>query len=139
MRVAALLTLRVHRSALVGRVRIVGRVGHLSIVLVDHSTTRRATIRPRDLAVGGLVSDGGKLRANTTTVGRWLAVRRVGGVGSFNLVGLDGLSGGTLTLLDSLTLSLFFLLAGFPFLADFLELWKRVCQQPGPKQDSVTG
>lgn len=124
LKVTALLTLRVHRSALVWRVWVVGRVGHLSIVLVDHPSARGTAVWARDLAVGGLISDRRKLGTNTTAVGRWLSMRRVGGVGSFDLVGLDGLSGGTLTLLDSLALSLFFLLAGFPFLADFLELWE---------------
>ena len=111
----------------------------MSIVLVDHPSARGTAIRARDLTVGRLVTDGRKLGTNTTAVGRWLSVRRVGGIGSFDLVGLDGLSGGTLTLLDSLALGLFFLLASFPFLANFLELWRIICQQPNPKQNSVLG
>jgi hypothetical protein len=119
---ATLLTLRVPRSALVWRVRIVGRgISHLSVVLVHHSTAGGSTVLAGDLVVGGLVSDRRELRTDTAAVGRWLTVRWVRGVGSFNLVGLDSLSGSALTLLDGLTLSIFFLLASFPFLADFLE------------------
>lgn len=118
---ATLLTLRVHRSALVGRVRVVGRVGHLCIVLIDHSTARRTTVLAGDLAIRGLVSDRRELRADSTGVSRWLAVGWVRRIGRFDLVGLGSLSGSTLTLLNSLTLSLFLLLASLPFLADFLE------------------
>lgn len=119
--VATLLTLRVHWSALVWRVRVVGRVRHLSIVLVHHSTAGGSTILTGDLAVCGLVSDRRELRTNTTAVGRWLPVGWVRGVGGFDLVGLNSLSGSALTLLNGLALSLFFLLASFPLLANFLE------------------
>ena len=113
--------MRVHRTALVGRVRVVGRVGHLCIVLVDHATARRTTVLAGDLAICGLVSDRRELRADSTGVGRRLSMRWVRGVGRLNLVGLGSLSGSTLTLLNSLALSLFLLLASLPFLADFLE------------------
>lgn len=63
-----LLTLLVDGSALVRGVRIVGRVSHLSVALVNHSTTR-STILTRHLAICRLVSNGGKLRTNTTAVG----------------------------------------------------------------------
>jgi hypothetical protein len=70
-----LLTLLVDGSGLVWRVRVVGVGGvtHLSVALVNHSTTG-STILARDLAVCRLVSDGGKLRADTTTVSRRLSL-----------------------------------------------------------------
>lgn len=117
----ALLTLLVHRTALVRRVRVVGRVTHLSIALVDHATARR-TILTRDLAIGSLVADRRELRTNTTAVGRGLSrLRRVGGTRGLDLVGLGSLGSGTLTLLRSFTLGFFLLLASLPFFANFLE------------------
>jgi hypothetical protein len=115
-----LLTLLVDGSGLVWRVRVVGvgRVPHLSITLVNHSTTR-STILARDLAIRGLVSDGGKLRADTTTVSRRLSLGGVG-AGAIDLASLC-LSGHTLTVLGSLARSFFFLLASLPFLANLLE------------------
>jgi hypothetical protein len=101
--------------------RIVGRISHLSVVLIHHSTSGRSTILAGDLAVCRLVSDRWELRTDTTAVGGWLAVGWVRGVGGFDLVGLDSLGGSAFTLLNGLTLGLFFLLASFPLLADFLE------------------
>jgi hypothetical protein len=102
-------------------VRVVGRVGHLCIVLVDHATARGTTILAGGLAIRRLIADRRELRADSTGVGRWLSVGRVRGVWRLDLVGLCGLSGRTLTLLNSLALGLFLLLASLPFLADFLE------------------
>jgi hypothetical protein len=102
-------------------VRVVWGVGHLPIVLVDHATARRTTVLAGDLAIRGLISNRRELRADSTCIGRWLSVGRVRRVGRFNLIGLGSLSSSTLTLLNSLALSLFLLLAGLPFLTDFLE------------------
>lgn len=120
-KVATLLTLRVHRSALIGRVRVVGRIGHLVVVLVDHPTARGSTILAGDLAIRRLVSDWRELRADTASIRRGLSVGLVRGVGSFDLAGLGSLSSSTFTLLDGLALSLFLLLTSLPFLTDFLE------------------
>lgn len=75
----------------------------------------------RDLAVRRLVSDGRELRTDTTAIGRWLSMGRVRRVGSLDLVGLGSLGGSALALLNGLALSLLFLLASLPFLADLLE------------------
>lgn len=116
-----LLTLLIHRSALVGGVRVVGRVAHLSVALVDHAAARR-TVLAWHLAVGSLVTDRRQLRANSTSVGRRLSsLRWVGGGRRLDLVGLGSLGGSTLALLGSLALSLFLLLPGLPLLADLLE------------------
>lgn len=116
-----LLTLLVHRTALVRGVRVVGRVAHLSVALVDHAAAGR-TVLAGHLAVGSLVADRRQLRANTASVGRRLtSLRWVGGTRSLDLVGLGSLGGSTLTLLGSLALGLLLLLPGFPFLANFLE------------------
>lgn len=115
-----LLTLLVDRSALVWGVRVVGRVAHLSVALVDHSTTR-GTILARHLAIRGLVPDGRKLRADTTTVSRGLSLGRVRGTGAIDLASLCCLGSYTLTVLGSLARGLFLLLASLPFLANLLE------------------
>lgn len=116
-----LLTLLVHRTALVWGVRVVRRVAHLAVALVDHAATGR-TVLARDLAISGLVADGRQLRTNTTSVGRRLtSLGRVGRTGGLDLVSLRSLGGSTFTLLGSLALGLFLLLAGLPFLADLLE------------------
>jgi hypothetical protein len=116
-----LLTLLVHRTALVRGVRVVGRVPHLSVALVDHATAR-TTVLVGDLTVGRLVADGRQLRANAAGVSGGLTtlrgVRRSGGI---DLTGLGSLGSSSLTLFSSLTLRLFLLLAGLPFLANLLE------------------
>lgn len=114
-----LLTLLIDGSALVWRMRVGRRVAHLAIALVDHSTTR-STILTRYLAFRGLVPNGRKLRANTTTVRWWLSLGGVRGARAIDLVGLR-LSSHALTVFGSLALSFFFLLASLPFLANFLE------------------
>jgi hypothetical protein len=75
----------------------------------------------RNLAIRRLVSDGRELRTDTTAIGRWLSMGGVRRVGSLDLVGLGSLGGSALTLLDGLALSLLFLLASLPFLANLLE------------------
>lgn len=116
-----LLTLLVHGTALVWGMRVVGRVAHLPVALVNHATTGR-TVLARHLAISRLVADRRQLRANAASVGRWLAsLRWVGGPRSLDLVGLSSLGSGTFTLLGSLALGLFLLLAGLPLLADLLE------------------
>lgn len=101
---------------------VVRRVAHLSVALVDQATTR-AAILTRDLAVRRLVTDGRQLRANTTTVGGGLCSLGVGRTtGGIDMAGLC-LGGSTLTLLGSLALCIFLLLASLPFLANFLEFW----------------
>jgi hypothetical protein len=114
--------LLVHGTALVRGVRVVGRVTHLSVALVDHATTRAAVLAI-DLAISRLITDGGKLRTDTAAVSGGLAtlrgVRRAGGI---DLTSLGGLGSSTLTLFSSLALRLFLLLAGLPFLSDLLEL-----------------
>lgn len=95
----------------------------MAVVLVDHATGG-GTVLAGDLAVGSLVTDGRELRTNTAGVGGRLTLRRVRGARGLDLVGLRGLGGSTLTLLGSLALSLFLLLASLPFLADLLEFWK---------------
>lgn len=94
----------------------------MSVALVDEATTR-AAILTRDLAVRRLVTNGRQLRANTTTVGRGLCSLGVGRTtGGVDMAGLC-LGGSTLTLLGSLALCIFLLLASLPFLANFLEFW----------------
>lgn len=117
-----LLTLLVHGTALVRGVRVIGRVPHLSVALVDHATAR-TTVLVGDLTVGRLVADGRQLRANAAGVSGGLTtlrgVRRSGGI---DLTGLGSLGSSSLTLFSSLSLRLFLLLAGLPFLANLLEL-----------------
>lgn len=117
-----LLTLLVHGTALVRGVRVVGRVTHLPVALVDHATTRAAVLAI-DLAISRLIADGRELGTDTAAVSGGLAtlrgVRRAGGI---DLTSLGGLGSSTLTLFSSLALRLFLLLAGLPFLADLLEL-----------------
>lgn len=119
VRLFFLLTLLVDGSGLVWRVRVVGvrRVPHLSVALINHSTTR-STILARDLAIRGLISDRGELRADTT-VSRRLTLGGVG-AGAIDLASLC-LSSHTLTVLGSLARSFFFLLASLPFFANLLE------------------
>lgn len=104
-------------------VRIVGRVSHLAIALVYHTTC--CAISAMHLAVSGLVPDRGKLRTDTARISRGLTSSSLRGIrctGGFHLVCLGSLgSSSTLTLFSSFALSLFLLLAGFPFLSDFLE------------------
>lgn len=121
-----LLTLLVHGTALIGGVRVVGRVAHLSVALVDHAAAG-GTVLAGHLAVSGLVADRRQLRADTTAVGRRLTgLGWVGRTRSLDLVGLGGLGSSTLALLGSLALGLFLLLAGLPLLADLLEFWTTV-------------
>lgn len=113
-----LLTLLVNGTALVWRVRVAGRVSHLSVALVDHTTGGR--VLTWHLVVCRLVSDGRKLRTGTS-VRRRLSTLRVGGTSwGINLASLC-LSCLAFTLFDSFALSLFLLLAGLPFFADLLE------------------
>lgn len=114
-----LLTLLVDGTALVRGVRIVGRVPHLPVALIDHSTTR-GTILTRHLAVCRLVSNRRKLRTDTTAVSRGLSLRRIGRARGIDLASLS-LSSDTLTVLSGLALSLLLLLPGLPFLANLLE------------------
>lgn len=115
-----LLTLLIDRAALVGGVRVVGRVAHLSVALVDHAAAGR-TVLAWHLAVGSLVTDRWQL-TNSSSVGRRLSsLRWVGRSRRLDLVGLGSLGGSTLALLGSLALSLFLLLPGLPLLADLLE------------------
>lgn len=100
--------------------RVVGRIAHLSIALVDHAAARGAILAGH-LAISSLVADRRELRANPTGVGRGLTLGGIGGTRSVDLVGLHRLGSSTLTLLSGLALSVFLLLSGFPFLADFLE------------------
>lgn len=119
-----LLTLLVHGTALVRGVRVVGRVPHLSVALVNH-TTARAAVLVGNLAIGRLVADGRQLRANAAGVsGRLATLRGVRGSGGIDLTSLGGLGSSSLTFFSSLALRLFLLLAGLPFLADLLELYK---------------
>lgn len=119
-----LLTLLVHGTALVRGVRVVGRVPHLSVALVNH-TTARATVLVGNLAVGRLIADGRQLRANAAGVsGRLATLRGVRRSGGIDLTSLGGLGSSTLTFFSSLALRLFLLLAGLPFLANLLELYK---------------
>jgi hypothetical protein len=111
-------------------VRVVGRIAHLSVALVDHATARGAVLA-RNLAISGLVSDGRELRANTAGIGGGLTLRGIGRARGVDLVGLHGLGSSTLTLLSGLALSLFLLLSGLPFLADFLEFWRGKSQRQG--------
>lgn len=116
-----LLTLLIDGSALVRGVRVVGRVPHLAVALIDHATTG-ATVLTRHLAVGGLITDGRKLRTDTTAVGgRLTSLGWVGGTRGLDLVGLCRLGSSALTFLNGLALRLFLLLAGLPFLANLFE------------------
>lgn len=130
-----LLTLLVHLVVLgVRRVRRVVAV-HLAVALrVDHpaGTTRR--ILARDLVLGGLVADRGQLGSDTAGVARRLAgLRGVSRSTALDLTGLSLSLGSrrTLTLFGGLALVLFLLLAGLPFLADFLELCRGVKRKDG--------
>lgn len=111
----------IHLPALSIRgVRVVWRIGHLTITLIHHATG--TAVLPGNLAVGRLVANWRQLRADTASVGRRLSLRRIGRTGSINLVRLSSLSGGsTFTLLSSFTLGFFLLLSSFPFLADFFK------------------
>lgn len=115
-----LLTLLVHGTALVGGVRVVGRVAHLSVALVDHATARGAVLAG-NLAIGSLIADRRQLRPDTASIGGGLALGGVGGARSVDLGGLRRLGSSTLTLLGGLALSVFLLLSGLPFLANLLE------------------
>lgn len=115
-----LLTLLVHRTALVGGVRVAVRVAHLSVALVDHTAARGAVLAGH-LTISSLVADRRQLRANTGSVGRGLSLGGIGWTRSVDLAGLCRLCSSTLTLLSGLALCLFLLLSGLPFLANLLE------------------
>lgn len=106
----------------VRRVRVVWRIGHLSVALINHATAR-SSVLTRHLAVSGLIPDRGQLRTDTARVGgRLTGLRRIARARSINLVGLRSLSSSsTFTLLGGLALSLFLLLASLPLFANFLE------------------
>lgn len=124
LRVAGrLVLLLIYLTALaVRRVRVVWRIGHLSVALINHATAR-SSVLTRHLAVSGLIPDRGQLRTDTARVGgRLTGLRRIARARSINLVGLRSLSSSsTFTLLGGLALSLFLLLASLPLFANFLE------------------
>jgi hypothetical protein len=123
-----LLTLLIDLAALaVGGVRVVGRIGHLPVALVDHATSTGSAVLARHLAVGRLVPNRGELRTNASSVSRRLSsLCRITASRRVNLVGLSRLSSGsTLTLFGSFTLRFFLLLPSLPLLANFLEFYTK--------------
>ena len=107
-----LLTLLIRRSRIVGvDLPTIPRLIHL---------LRSTRVWSGNLSTRLIVAERRKLRTHTRRVAS--AGGSVGGIGSRAVDGRSTTEGGALTFFLGLALVVFLLLAGFPFLADFLEL-----------------